>query len=150
MSHVCSIDLDITDLTAFAAAVQRMGGEYLPNETKWHWYGRWVDDYSKTDAAYKHGIPPKRYGTCDAGVVRFPGCAYDIGIYKHPTKPGVFVPVFDFYKGGFGLVGKVGRDLQQLKAHYGCEVSKKKLRKRGYKVKQQEDKYGRPMLVATR
>jgi len=141
----------IKDLAAFAKAVELLGGTYHPAKTKWRWFGTWVQDYNEGDAAYKHGIDPKRYGTADAGVVTMPGCNWDVGIYKHPTKPGVYVPVFDFFTGGHGLVKALGgQELQGLKIRYAAEVTKKKLRKNGYKVRESQDKCGRPKLVATK
>ena len=78
MSHVADIDIKIRDLNAFAAAIKALGGEYLPNETKIRWYGRFLNDWS-SDRAAVNRIDPKRFGKTDAGVARFPGSSYDLG-----------------------------------------------------------------------
>jgi len=148
VSHVVGVELEISDLDAFAAAVEALGGEYLAGETRWRWYGCWVRDYHKGDAAYKHGVEPSRYGVADAGVARFSGCDYDLGLYKHPTKEGVFLPVFDFFSGGKGLVKKLGRNLEHLKTEYGLQVSESTMRSQGYWVQRTtHPQTGRARLV---
>lgn len=148
MSHVCSVAVEITDLDAFADACKELGGEYLPEENNWRWYGKWLDDFAAKDAAYKNGIKPEVYGKADAGVAKFAGCDWDVGLYKHPTKAGVFVPVFDTYADGHGLTKLLGKRLETLKTEYAAAVARKTLRHQGWIVKRTVDeKTGRLRLV---
>ena len=151
MSHVVSVELEITDLEAFAAACVVLGGEYVPHDTKWRWWGRWLDDYHGTDAAYQNGIAPKRYGTANAGIVRFPGCMWDVGLYQQPSMPGAFVPVFYNYSGGHGLVGKLGADCEKLREEYGVQVALRVAARKGWKVQRtKHPQTGRARLVCSR
>jgi len=127
-----------------------MGLEYDRDASRWRWYDSWQDDYSRADAAYLNGIPVDRYGTSDAGVIRVSGASYDIGIYKHPSKPGVFVPVYDNWNNGMGLETACGPGLGKLKQQYATQVTKRQLSRQGFRVVQQQVPGGKVRLVAVR
>ena len=56
MSHVALVDVIIKDLDAVELACEDLGVlELIRNQPRFNWYGRWVNDYGKEDAAYRHG-----------------------------------------------------------------------------------------------
>ena len=134
MSHVVKVELVITDLDALEKACSALGLTYDKTENTWRWYGTWVNDYSKGDAAYVHGITPDRYGKADAGIVRVPGCGWDIGVYKVPGKENTWCLIYDFYAGGHGIEKALGKALPDLNKAYGAEVFKKQMKAKGLQV----------------
>lgn len=152
MSHVAKCELEILDLETLREAVEYMGGEYLPNKTKWRWYpSGWQNDYSAKNAAYLNGITVDRYGKSDAGIIRFDGCGYDVGVYKVPGQPGKFCLVYDNFNQGSGLEKKCGKDLVDLRTRYGAVAATKQLKKQGFTVKEERNPAtNRLRLVATR
>jgi hypothetical protein len=105
MSHVVVVGLKIKNLEALAEAAASCGLEYKPQENHWRWYARFLNDWHGDNAAYKHGIDPKRYGTADAGILYNKDGKYDAGVYK--VGEGEYTIVYDFYNGGEGLVKKL-------------------------------------------
>lgn len=132
MSHVASIELEITDLAALAAAADELGLEFVEGKKTYRWYGRWVQDYHGEDAAYKHGIDPKDYGKCDH-VLRLKDKpeAYEVGVVRQGNK---YVLIYDFYGPGHWLREKLGASGEKLLQPYAKHVAVNKLTKKGFKV----------------
>lgn len=121
MSHVAKVELVVQNLDWLKAAWAELGGQVV-NQSAWRWYGRWVNDYSATDAAYQHGIAPEKYGHADAGMIlRHPDASYDIGVYKNPKGEG-YVLVYDNFCSGRGLEVVAGVGLTKLKTEYGVKA----------------------------
>jgi hypothetical protein len=138
MSHVATVELEVKDLDALAKACEPLGLEFRLNQKTFRWYGRWVNDYSKADAAYKHGIKPEDYGKClHAIAVKGNDKAYEVGIIQKPD--GTFGLVWDFYEGGYGLMELVGKDCGKLAQEYAAQVAMKQARKQGFQVKRTLD-----------
>jgi hypothetical protein len=135
MSHVVNIQLEIKDLEALEAACKALGLTYDRTANKWRWYGKWMNDYSGKDAAYKHGIEPSRYGTADAGVIRVPGTSYDVGVYK--TKDG-YALIYDNWQSGGGIEKVLGVGTPDLNKQYGAQVALKRLKKMGWRATAKE------------
>jgi hypothetical protein len=137
MSHVVAIKTEVTDLKALAAAVAELGGELLEGVKKGRWFGKWVNDYSAADAAYKLGIKTEDYGKCDA-VIRFKDSAYDIMLLKNPETNGYRI-YWDFYgQNGKSLEDHVGgRDARKLIQLYGVNKATLEAKSRGYGVKRE-------------
>jgi hypothetical protein len=127
-----------------------MGFTFDREGTNWKWYGRWVGDYNVKDAAYNQGIAVERYGTSDAGVIRVPGAAYEVGVYKSPNEPGKYRLVYDNFSAGKGLHDRCGPGLGLLKQRYAAERSKKEMKKAGWRVREQKQDDGQLRLVCTR
>lgn len=132
MSHVVKMNMVFKDLEALELAAAALGmvldrGAYVGTELpqsqwlKWKWYGRWMADYSKGDAAYLNGIDTKLYGRAPM-VIRNPNVrgSYEIGVYPRDhyfvtgddrTQTRVeglnYALVMDYYNGGRGLVKTV-------------------------------------------
>ena len=130
MSHVSKVDLVIENIAHLRAACEHLGCE-LAHESKWRWYGSWVNDYSAQDAAYHHGIDPKTYGKGAEYVIKVPGATYDVGVYKNPKGPG-YVLVYDNYCSGHGIETKLGRGLPALRQEYAAQTALAFARSKGY------------------
>lgn len=131
MSHVASIDIEIKDLAALKAACAEVGLQFKEGQTTYKWYGRWMNDYSGADAAFKADVSPKDYGKC-AHAIGVPGNsqAYEIGVVQ--AKDGKYKLVWDFWQGGFGLEKLAGPKCSHLVQSYVGHVAKKTLAQQGY------------------
>ena len=131
MSHVASIDIEIKDLAALKAACAEIGMEFKEGQQTYKWYGRWMNDYSGADAAFRADVAPKDYGKC-AHAIGVPGSstAYEIGVVQQ--KDGTFKLVWDFWNGGYGLEKLAGPKCSTLVKSYVGEVTKHSLQKQGY------------------
>jgi hypothetical protein len=132
-SHVVAVKLEVKDLDALEKVAESIGMQLVRGQTTWKWYGKWVDDYSADDAAYKNGIAVADYGKCEHALV-IPGKpdAYEVGVIALPG--GGFTLGWDFYGGGNGLMAKIGAGGQKLLQGYGLEVVKKTAIKQGHFV----------------
>ena len=100
--HVVLVRARIKSLTALSRAVKRLGGQLNLNQRQYRWWGSWLDDYHKDDAAYKQGVAAADYGKCDHAIV-FEGVNYEIGVVKQDDG---FNLVFDFMDDQ--LIGRLG------------------------------------------
>ncbi len=142
MSHVAQMEIDILDLDALATAAKRLGMELVKNQVKYKWYGHHVGDYPVPE-----GFTPQDLGMC-LHAIRIPGDdkAYEIGVVKRRDgKPG-YQLMWDFWKGGFGLMDKIGETGGLLKQAYGVQVAKKQMLRDGYRVTETKDKQGNILL----
>jgi hypothetical protein len=147
MSHVVTIQLEVKDLKALAAAAEFFGAELVLDQPTFRWYGMWVNDYSADNAAYRNGIKTDDYGKCDH-IIRHPNCSYDIGLVKQPN--GAYIVVADEWSAG-GLANVFGQGMQRLKQRYGVAVAAKTMRNQGYSVKEAIDQTtGNVRLVCTK
>lgn len=160
MSHMAAIELQITDLECLEEACKNLGLQLNRNQSQWRWYGRWMNDYSADDAAYKAaGIKPEEYGNCAEHVITIPGSnsCYEIGVVKRRDGQPGWVLLYDFFAGGYGMSEKIDgvrkdgtpKRYGLLEQAYAISKSAKQLRKEGFKVKIKQE--GKQMqCVATR
>lgn len=136
MSHVATINVTIKDLTALADACERLGLDFRYGQKTHRWYGEWVKDYNGENAAYRNGVKPEDYGKCDHAI-RIPGNAeaYEVGVVGQAD--GSFRLVWDFYRGGYGLMDKIGDNGQKLVQMYAVEAAKMAARRKGHAVTEQ-------------
>lgn len=125
MSHVdTNMDIFFTDLDLVEACLrERFPKLKLMREQKtWAWYGSWQNDHHGENAAYKHGIKPEDYGTCDHAL-HLEGCEYEIGLMPI-EKDGVkgWVPVWDFWDCGRRLSECIGDAGQHLLTEYNRQT----------------------------
>lgn len=135
MSHVTTQECDIQDLDALAKAASLFGCELVKQPT-YKWWGKWVNDYDKTDAAYKHGIKPEDYGKCEYAlrVIGDPE-AYEVGIVRRPDGNPGWVPVWDFYGDkGRRLQAAIGDKGITLRQEYAMQVGMKRMAREGWRV----------------
>ena len=148
MSHVVSIKTELKDLKAVKAACAELGFTFNENAKTWRWYGRWVNDYDKEDAAYKLGIKPEDYGKCDHSI-SIPGCGYDIGLMLNPETKGYRI-VFDFYGSEGGKLRKaVGSTGEKLIQYYGIHKTTTLAQSRGHSVNRVAGKDGKVHLTVS-
>lgn len=135
MSHVsCGkgrIRDHVTDLQALKLACHELGLELCLGQAEYKWFGNWVNDYSRDDAAYKNGVKPEDYGKCTHAIRvkwtpeeeiqygRHPNeRPYEAGLVK--MEDGSFAVVFDHWSAGKGakklaqLLGWDGKDCTKL------------------------------------
>lgn len=138
MSHVtCYPGLVITDLNVLKEVGAELGLELVEAKT-YKWYGRWMNDYSAEDAAYKLGIPTEDYGKATGGYklkLKDNNHAYEIGLHKDPAGSGGFVLVYDFFGGqGKALQNVIGEKGEKIKQAYSLALAKKKMVQKGFRV----------------
>lgn len=128
MSHVTSIDIEISDLTALEAAVREMGGTFLRNKKNYGWYGRSVGDYP-----LPAGFTADMLGKCEHAV-GLKGTEYEIGVVRNPAKPNKYTLLYDFWGPGAKLKTHFGDGLTKLKQMYGVHAATLAAKKKGYFV----------------
>lgn len=143
MSHVASIELQILDLDALSAACESLGLELCKNQRTYNWYGRSVGD-----TPLPAGFTRDDLGKCEH-VIRMKGTAmngqidarmpYEIGIVaRRDGKPG-YALMWDTYKGGGGLVEKVGGEkAERLCQGYAVETAVRIAKRQGFRVVKRE------------
>lgn len=140
MSHVAIMSTVVTNLDALEKAATACGLVFVRGKKTFKWFGRWMNDYSAQDAAYKHGIKPEDYGKCDHAI-EVPGNskAYSIGVVKNPNGDGYLLPV-DFYMGGYGLQKHIGgpQDMNRLMNEYNRAVMQEVAESQGLMVEEEE------------
>lgn len=146
MSHVVAIDLKITDLVALAKAADECGCELVKDVRTYKWFGRHVGDYPMPK-----GFTYDQLGKCDH-VIRVRGAkrnTYEIGVVKMPD--GSYTCLFDFFEGGYGLMDRVSNDTKRqgigkLLQRYTAEVTRRQLRKQGFRVVERVNKNGQLVI----
>lgn len=130
MSHVVSIKTEFKSILALKAACDELGLTFKENQKTIRWFGQWVNDYSREDAAYKLGIKPEQYGTCDHAV-EVPGSGYDIGFLRNPETGGYRL-YFDFWgHNGTQIQNAIGKNGEKLLAYYNTHHGAEMIRKHG-------------------
>jgi hypothetical protein len=148
MSHVIGITLVIKDLHALEQACKDLGLTFVRDQKTHAWFGRWVNDYSQKDAAYKNaGIKPENYGKCEHAI-KVPGSGYEIGVYNNPQGKG-FILAYDNYGTGQVILQKLGSGLEKLKQAYGVAKATIEAKAKGWIVSKQTLASGSVKLVLT-
>lgn len=91
----------------------------MEGKKKYAWFGKWVGDYSKEDAAYKLGIDPEDYGKCEHAI-RVEGSSYEIGVMKRKDGNGYSL-VWDFFATGRNINKVIGDGAEKLMTEYSRE-----------------------------
>lgn len=145
MSHVTAIDLTISDLRALELACAELGLNFKHNQKTYRWYGKWVNDYRQSDAAFNLGIEPKDYGKGEHAI-EVPGSNYDIGV--HCKKEGGYLLAFDFWGTGAVIKQKLGEGGNRIKQLYAVHAATLAAKRKGYTV-QRVQKEGQIKLLIT-
>jgi hypothetical protein len=120
-------------LDAIKAACKRLGWEFREGQTKYRWWGHWVDDSPvprhlfKTEGEYqkvlamtkeeRQAFMTKMLGHCDHAI-HIPKVRYEVGIVN---VNGNWTPVWDWVDGSINrAMGQSGGTLAQA---YGVEAS---------------------------
>lgn len=148
MSHVVSIKTEFKDLDAVKAACAELGLTFKENQKTIRWYGRWVNDYAAEDAAYKLGIDPKQYGTCDHAI-EVPGSGYDVGLLKNPATGG-YKLYFDFWSShGKTIQAAIGKNGETLLKYYAAHKTTMEAKRKGWLVQRTQKPTGELVLQIT-
>jgi hypothetical protein len=148
MSHVVSIKTEFRDLNAVKAACNELGLVFKEGQKTIRWFGRWVNDYDKADAAYKLGIDTKLYGTCDHAI-EVPGSSYDVGLLKNPETGG-YKLYFDFFgTAGYRIQQAIGTNGQKLLQYYAAHKAAIEAKLKGYLIQRIPAKDGHLKLQIT-
>jgi len=117
MSHVTTIDVEIRDLEAVKDICKELGLEFKENQRSYRWYGTHVGDYPLPEGFTKSDL-----GRCDhaIGVKGASSKSYEIGLVK---RAEVYIPLFDFWQGGFGLEERIGPGAKKFTDAYTRAVS---------------------------
>lgn len=124
MSHIAAVETKpgepmFADLDALRMAAAMCGGEIVEQST-YHWYGTSLGDYPLPkgvtkdqlgkNAKYVFRIKPEEYARF--GIA--PGTkVYELGLVEDPNNPGCYVPMYDYWMGGYGLDKAVGEPLRK-------------------------------------
>lgn len=130
MSHVATIDVQVTDLDALALACKDLGLELVRNQQTYRWYGESMGDFP-----LPQGFTTADLGKC-AHAIRIPDSAqaYEIGVVpRRDGKPG-FALLWDFWQGGYGLTAKIGEQAEKLKQGYALHATVRAAQRLGHTV----------------
>lgn len=118
MSHVTIVSVQFKDLEVLKEICQSLGLEFRQDQKSYRWYGRHVGDFPLPE-----GFTRQDLGKCDhaIGVSGNPN-AYEVGLVR---RGDAFIPVWDFWNGGYGLVEKVGEGCDKLVNAYAKAVARR-------------------------
>lgn len=151
MSHVTSIDINITDLTALRATFEELGGQWREGQPTYKWYGSVMGDYPLPP-----GFTAADLGKCEHAI-HLPGCEYEIGVVRKKDGDG-YTLLFDFWGytragghrvGGEMLQEQFGKGLCKVKQFYGVNKATMIARAKGYSVQRKKQPSGAIKLVVT-
>jgi hypothetical protein len=132
MSHIAKIELEILDPAVLKLACERLGLQFMENQTTYSWYGTSVGD-----TPLPEGISIQDLGKCDHAI-RVPGAQYEIGIVKRDRK---YILLWDFWHQG-GLEQNLGKNAGRLKQAYTIEQVRKEARLKGHRIWEQKTNQG--------
>ncbi len=161
MSHVVTVNIEVSDLKALASACKRMGLEFLEGQTSYEWYGHWVDDSPVPDGLFspeetervrrmskgeRCAVMNKTLGRC-AHAIRVPGSRYEVGVVA--LANGKFRLTWDWWD--TTLVPKLGgQKAEKLMQAYGVEKTRREALRMGYRVQEQAQQDGSVKLLLAR
>lgn len=155
MSHVASVELQITNLDALEQAAEACGLELIRESKTFSWFGRFLNDWSNEQrAAALKGYDPKQFGHCEHEL-RLKGSRrgdgnYSIGLVPRlDGKPG-WELLYDTYGQGHKLEAAAGVNLNGLRDQYAAALAERKCKAMGYKVKRRVTQDGDIQVVAVK
>ena len=154
MSHIATIEIEIKDLDALAAACEPLGLELVRGQKKYNWYG-----VSIGDSPLPVGFTKEDLGSCEH-VLRMKGTAmngqidkrmpYEIGLVARRDGKAGYALMWDTYRGGGGLVEKVGGEqAERLCQGYAVEVAMRIAKRQGFRVVKKEVRSDGSIAIVT-
>jgi hypothetical protein len=137
MSHVTTIAIEIRDLNVVKEICQELGLEFKENQKTYKWYGQHVGDYP-----LPAGFTKADLGRCDHAIAVKAAASqtYEIGLVKRGDQ---WIPLWDFWQGGYGLEPCVGKNGQKFVAAYtkavAIKTAKAFAKAKGYSYTQKVD-----------
>lgn len=160
MSHVATIEIQITNLEDLKAAAAELGLEWCEGQQTYHWYGEHVGDYPLPD-----GFSIEDLGRCEHALKLNPSqrlavmnryhtaCViepYEIGIVRRRDGQPGWTMLWDFYGGGFGLRDVIGENAGRLKQAIATAASIRTMKTQGYRCVRKHLPNGTVQLQFTR
>lgn len=160
VSHIAVVETQIKDLDSLEEACKKLGLELRRGQQRYRWYGHLVGSPAtvaeQRKVMEKQGISRAERGECDHAI-GIPGDAkaYEVGVVR--SSDGSYRLVWDYFAGGYGLMGKVAADSDERKQGVGKlvqaytnEVVRKQARKQGFSVRERVGKNGAIVLELSR
>jgi hypothetical protein len=146
MSHVATVDVHITDLSALKAACSALGLEFREGQQCFRWFGTHIGDYP-----LPAGYTAADMGQCEHAIgVKDNAGAYEVGVVRRRDgKPG-YTLMYDFWNRGYGLEEKIGSRAGKLRQQYAAQVAATQARRQGYRVHPLQQEDGTLHLICTR
>jgi hypothetical protein len=147
MSHVTTIKVEFKDLEAIKETCKILGLEFRENQKTYRWYGHHVGDYP-----LPQGITKQDLGKCDHAIgIKGSKTAYEMGLVKQGDH---YVPIFDFWSGGYGLMEKIGEDANKFVSTYTKLVAVKQAksfaRSEGWTISEKYDEATEETVISLR
>lgn len=167
MSHVATIDIEITNIGDLMEACKDLGLEFVAGQQTYNWYGSHLGDYplppgfeehdlgrcehaiKLSDAAAMRSIDTRReefLEKCRAQNFVPPAetlaivCQrpYEIGVARRRDgKPG-WTLLWDFFNGGYGLQDAIGENGGKLKQAVATAASVRVMKSQGYRCQREQ------------
>lgn len=167
MSHVATIDIEITNLQDLQNACADLGLEFVEGQQTYNWYGEHIGDYpvpegfaesdlgrcehaiKLTDAQAIRTIDQRReefLRKCQAAnyvpdaEMMAVACQrpYEIGVARRRDgKPG-WTLLWDFFQGGYGLQEVIGENGGRLKQAVATAASVRVMKSQGYRCQREQ------------
>ena len=147
MSHVATIDIQVTDLDALDKACTRLGLELVRGQTAYRWWGSSEGDYPLPE-----GFTAEDLGKCDHAIT-IPGNrrCFEIGVVRRRDGKAGWNLLWDFFgHRGRMMSDLVGKQGEKLKQAYATVAATRQATKLGYRVREQQLADGRVKLICTR
>ena len=129
MSHITTIKTQIKDMDALATACATLGLELVRERKRYRTYnGRTAE----CEAAIADASNPKAY---EVGVVSDGDGNYTLG--------------YDSWRGGYGMMERVGDGCAKLLREYSCAAARRKAAELGWHVHEQRNADGTIELTCT-
>lgn len=118
MSHVVTIETQVTDLVALRQACEALGLELVEGQRNYRWFGRHVADYPLPE-----GFAVEDLGKCHHAIrVKGNPKAYEIGVVRRKDGKAGYQLIYDFWSQGMGLEAVAGKGLTKLRQEYAAQV----------------------------
>lgn len=146
MSHVATIELEITSLDALEEAAKRIGLELRREQKTYKWWG-----HSEGDYPIPVGFTEEDLGKCDhalvpTGVRQHLG--YEIGVCRRRDGRDGFTLLWDFIDDGLTkVIGQAGGKLKQA---YSTVMAIRQARSMGFQVSEYQQANGIVRLELSR
>lgn len=134
MSHVTTVKVQFKDLESIKLACAELGLVFLENQQTYKWYGTHVGDYPLPP-----GISKQDLGKCSHAIgIKGNKNSYELGLVKQGDH---YIPLFDFWSGGYGLMDKIGTDCTKLiksyTKHVAIKEAKQMAKSQGWTLKEE-------------
>lgn len=141
MSHVATIEVEIKDLQALAAACQELGLEFVHGKQEYICWGTGKDigqltRYQKISGKQlmPDGWTLGEMGQCEHAIrVKDLTAKYEIGVARRRDGRDGYQLLCDI-SGAHEIVEKIGKDFAKLKQGYAVEVAVRAAKRAGFRV----------------